>query len=300
MTSNVALALTTLVVLTACNDSGHPDGRRQIPQIEGNVVATVGGQRLTAAEVTAFAADRDNPSVDALVERELLAQRAVDEGLNAELARKRAMVRAYLADEIETKVTAAAVPDDLLASMRTEVTAELQNPGGYEVVAVRVYSRELMKPGVSEERRRELEDKLATVADRLWESLPEENALSAVLSADTETEDDAVAVNIVELKIASPGSKRVKGFSQAPRLAAALADVPDGGKSPIFVTNGSPVFAVRRSRIEPKSSPPEVIEQVAVERALAKVRTDRMVELLEGLRETGVVVTHLDAFEEEL
>ncbi len=299
----LAIAATVLLVAACHTDPKHPRGAAAVPQLDGPVVATVGGRAITVAEATEFAATRDNPTAEALVIREQRVRQALQWDLDVSLERKRAMVRALLADEVEAKVGIDAVEPDALTNELAIVRAELTGVSGFAVTSVRVGSLDLIQRAaeLSPERVAELNRLVVDVAEKVYAAVPEDNAIDAVdgLSLDWGEPDVLVEISR-DLRVVDADDVREPpaGWVRSATLAGQLADREDGQKTALMEQSGVQMFAVRKQRVEPPPVDDALVRELAEARVLRVKRKERVDELLSGLRDRTSIVMHPQLLEE--
>ena len=271
------------------SDPPHPAGAAAIGQPAGPVVATVDGHAITLAEAEEFAATREDPTVDALLDRESAVRMAAESEFDVELVRKQAMVRALLADEIEAKVGIDTLDDGVLDKQRRIARAELKGYAGFNALTFRIANLDLLT------RRAELSDDEVTrlralvreTAQKLYDQIPTEDALQAAENLDWSWVDPEVRVErkrSIQLLEHKEVRKTPYGWIKSPDLARNLAEIPDGAKSELIEVNKVPLFAVRRSEIPRPQLTDEQVEAIAVGRSLRESRTEALDKLVAGLQ----------------
>jgi len=284
-------------------DPEHPSGADAVPVLAGPVVARVGDRAVTAAEAAEFAATRQEPSSADLVERERKVIAALEMGLDPELPRKRAMVRALLADEVEAKVGVADVDPKVLAEERQRALDDLREFSGYEAVSIRVASLELHRNRgtLSPERVAELQDKVRSAARALLDAVPETDAIEAAESLDLSGVDPELTVERkTRVKVIDIGESRQppKGWVRAQVLASKLGTLQDGERTPLIEAGSVPLFAVRRGRIDASPVDEAKVSALAEERAITRARRARLEAMLSELRRATPLVVHPELLEE--
>lgn len=296
MKIEVVIALALLLV--ACRvDPVHPAAADVVGEVSGESVGSVDGRAISVAEVEAFASSRSEPvDVAALVARERRAYAALRDGADVRLARKQAMVRALLADEIEGAVPVSAVPAEELAAVRKSVEDELRGFSGVEVFSLRIAAPELLvrNADVDDARRQLLADLIADTAEQLYEALPEHNALETAMQLDLSTIDEAIRVErLPALKLVDPTDGRdvPRGWVRAHQLYEDVAPLAEGDRAPMRVINGVPVILVRKNDVVAEPLDPEHVATLTEARAVADRRRERFDALLTRLRtETPVAM----------
>lgn len=293
-----------VIACSACRpDPAHPVGAAAVPVLQGPIVATVGQRAVTAAEATEYAATHADATAQALVERERKVITALEMGIDPELPRKRAMVRAFLADEIEAKVNAAQVDPGVLGEERLRAEEELREFSGFEAITVRVASMELhtQRNKLSPERVTELEAKVRAAAEALHAAVPATDAIEAAEALDVSGVDPELRVErLKNLKVLDRSETRPppKGWVRAQVLAANLEGLRDGERTPIMEAGGVPLFAVRRARIDATPVSLSEVEALATERAVVRARRARLEGLLADLKLRTPVALYPELLEE--
>lgn len=304
MKSDTTVLFVILIAIAGCRtDPRHPTGADVLPKVDGDIVATVDGHSITAKEAAEFAATREAATLDGLVRRERRARLAIERGVDVEFARKRAMVRSFLDDEIEASVQIDAVPATLLQQETARAEAELRGFSGFEVTSVRVGAMELLRGDPpSKERSAELTKMVTEAADRLYASVPEADAVGVIEKLEWQWLDPALRVERqVDVKVLDADDPREPpaGWVRANRLATELGTLEDGERSTLFHAGNVPVFAVRKARVEADPVDEAQLAEIAQHRALAQVRRERLDELLETFRARTALTFYEAAIEEQ-
>lgn len=291
------------------DDPDHPTTREALEEYEPQtVVGVVDGRAVGAAEVRLVADRVGSDPVDVAAElerRELLVTAALADGADVSFERKRAMVRAFLKEEIEGRVGPDDVPEEKLEQYLPTVRVELSEPSGFQVAAVRVAAMPLLKrdADLPAERAAELGEMAANKATEIRAWLMEEPTVERLESFDLESVEPPLRVEITpQLEIADPGTpKQVlpKGWVRSDALAQSIATMSEGEVSAILQAGPVYMFAMPRRRVEGKQAEDSEVQAEATRRALTDLRAQKLESLLTELREKTATATYPETLRQE-
>ncbi len=289
--SRVVFFIVAMSVVAACGPRvDHPSPSDAL-EADGEVVGSINARSITAEEIRLLAARTgiDDPEElkSRLVERELLVDHALEKGANPGIshARKRAMVRALLADEIESEVTTESVDVRLVNEILPRVAAELRGPGAERAVAIFIGPRT---------RKRKEAEKLAEQtkarADEVYAWLAEDPTAERLVSFDVSTVKPPIGAKVnrsmIVVNPVAPEGTKPDGWIRNDSLFGTLRAMEIGEMSELIPLGFGYAILIRQGPIEPDSDvSDETVEQKAREKARDALRTTHLEKLLRRLRE---------------
>lgn len=304
-TAITGAVLVAIAVLASCGPKVDHPAPADALEADGTVIGSVNARSVTAEEVQEFSKRTgitDPAKLRAkLVERELLVDQALQAGATPGIqhARKRAMVRALLADEIEAKVTAENVDQRIVDEVLPRMAAELRGASGEHALAVFV--------GPRTTKRKQAEkwaDKTKSAAEKVHAWLAEEPSAERLLSFDATTVEkpNGATINksLTVVGPETPDEAVPKGWVKNPSLHATLRSMEVGSLSdPIPVGFGYAIL-LRQEPVVPQSDvTDEEVEQAARVRARDALRTAHLEELIKQLRKEAHVETYPGLIEQQ-
>lgn len=263
--------------------------------VAGEVVATIDGEPILLADVEDVARRAELTPLDALrrIEEEvLLHQAAMRAGVTAdaedERTVRRAMVQAYLAREIEARITPEGVAAEIVAARRARDAALFSQPerrASVHVLARRRPSTARAAPGDAEpeggdDAAANADAAMARFAARVAEELRREGDPAAAAARYTDENAEGRVFEIVVEDL--PPARRTGDVDEAFAGALFVLPAPGAVSDPVTTSFGVHVIVLTEI-VPPWSAPDDEIDRIVRRQLAVEARAEALVALEDRL-----------------